>query len=78
MTPEQIHLAAIRAGAAKFYPERQSDFGKSDTYLVSSGFLERFAAEIVRTQNPTSILPVAAARPPFPPNRMECEGSLKK
>lgn len=50
MTPEQIHQSAIRAGAAKFYPERQSDFGKSDTFLVSSGFLERFAADILRTQ----------------------------
>lgn len=33
---------ALQAGAAKFYPDRQST--NSDNYLVGAGFLQRFAA----------------------------------
>ena len=41
ITPEQIHTLALQAGAARFYPEQQAV--KQELYLVSQGFLERFA-----------------------------------
>lgn len=41
LTPELIHSLALEAGAARFYPEQQSV--KQELYLVSQGFLERFA-----------------------------------
>lgn len=37
-----IQELALKAGAAKFYPEHQK--ASKDTYLVSAGFLEKFAA----------------------------------
>lgn len=45
MTPDEIAQCALKAGAAKFYPERQS--AKGDNYLVGQGFLEKFAAEVL-------------------------------
>ena len=41
LTPELIHKLALQAGAARFYPEQQSV--KQELYLVSQGFLEKFA-----------------------------------
>ena len=41
ITPEQIHTLALQAGAARFYPEQQAV--KQELYLVSQGFLEKFA-----------------------------------
>lgn len=41
ITPEQIHALALQAGAARFYPEQQAV--KQELYLVSQGFLEKFA-----------------------------------
>ena len=41
LTPELIHKLALEAGAARFYPEQQSV--KQELYLVSQGFLEKFA-----------------------------------
>lgn len=40
-TPELVHKLALEAGAARFYPEQQQV--KQELYLVSQGFLERFA-----------------------------------
>lgn len=39
---------ALKAGAAEFYPERQSS--KDDTYLVGSQFLERFAQLVAEAE----------------------------
>jgi len=41
ITPEQVHTLALQAGAARFYPEQQAV--KQELYLVSQGFLEKFA-----------------------------------
>ena len=41
LTPELVHKLALEAGAARFYPEQQAV--KQELYLVSQGFLERFA-----------------------------------
>ena len=41
LTPELIHSLALEAGAARFYPDQQQV--KQELYLVSQGFLERFA-----------------------------------
>lgn len=41
ITPEQIHILALQAGAARFYPDQQAT--KQELYLVSQGFLEKFA-----------------------------------
>ena len=41
LTPELIHKLALQAGAARFYPEQQAV--KQEIYLVSQGFLEKFA-----------------------------------
>ena len=41
LTPELIHKLALQAGAARFYPEQQAV--KQELYLVSQGFLEKFA-----------------------------------
>ena len=41
ISPEQIHALAMQAGAARFYPEQQAV--KQELYLVSQGFLEKFA-----------------------------------
>jgi hypothetical protein len=47
LTVEEIHELAIQAGAAKFYPGHQSkplkDGEEPVNYIISSGFLERFA-----------------------------------
>ena len=42
MTHEEINAMAKEAGAAKFYPDHQK--ASKDTYLVTTGFVERFAA----------------------------------
>lgn len=41
ITPDQVHTLALQAGAARFYPEQQTV--KQELYLVSQGFLEKFA-----------------------------------
>lgn len=41
LTPELIHNLALEAGDARFYPEQQAV--KQELYLVSQGFLEKFA-----------------------------------
>ena len=41
ITPDQVHTLALQAGAARFYPEQQAT--KQELYLVSQGFLEKFA-----------------------------------
>lgn len=46
-TQKTIHELALDAGAAAFYPAKQSV--KEQNYLVSEGFLERFA-ELVAAQ----------------------------
>lgn len=47
LTPKHIHKLALQAGAARFYPEQQSV--KQELYLVSQGFLEKFA-ELLHTE----------------------------
>lgn len=44
MTSEKVKQLALKAGAARFYPDKQKTV--DDCYIVSRGFLERFAEEI--------------------------------
>lgn len=44
MNSEQLKQAALKAGAARFYPDKQR--AHADCYIVSKQFLERYAEEI--------------------------------
>lgn len=46
MTDKEIESLAMKAGAAKFYPEAQRV--NEQNYLVPAGFLRKFYTEIVK------------------------------
>ena len=47
MTDEKITQLALEAGAAKFYPQRQTEWNERN-YLVGQGFLRRFAEAVAQ------------------------------
>lgn len=48
MNTKEIAEMAKKAGACKFYPEHQ--LVGEQNYVVSAGFLERFAADVVQKE----------------------------
>lgn len=48
MELEKINELALKAGAAKFYPAHQQVH--EENYVVTKGFLERFAKEILNAK----------------------------
>ena len=61
MSRDDVIRMALEAGAAKFYPDKQRE--KEDNYLVSAGFLERFAALVAAAEHERLIGNFKAPRP---------------